>query len=68
MGDPRRNRSSAVAVRSGHPKLHRIGDDPVIVTLSLAEGGTIELATHAKFTDALLGPFATTNQSRTVAT
>jgi hypothetical protein len=39
-------------------KLHRIGDEPVIVTVSLAEGGTIELATRAELKDRLLGPFA----------
>lgn len=39
-------------------KLHRIGDDPVIVTLSLAEGGTIEIAARAEAKDTLLGPFA----------
>jgi len=39
-------------------KLHRIGDEPVIVTLSLAEGGTMELAAGAEHKDDLLGPFA----------
>ena len=39
-------------------KLHRIGDQPVIVTLTLAEGGTIELAARAEHKDKLLGPFA----------
>ena len=39
-------------------KLHRIGDEPVIVTLSLVDGETIELAGRAEHKDALLGPFA----------
>ena len=39
-------------------KLHRIGDEPVIVTLTLAEGGTIDLAARAEHRDNLLGPFA----------
>ena len=30
----------------------------IIVTLSLAEGQTIELETHAELKNALLGPFA----------
>jgi hypothetical protein len=48
-------------------KLHRIGDAPVIVTLSLAEGGTIELATKAEHLDHLLGPFAPTKHAPGVA-
>jgi hypothetical protein len=48
-------------------KLHRIGDTPVIVTLSLAEGGTIELATKAEHLDHLLGPFAPAEHAPGVA-
>jgi hypothetical protein len=47
-----------VADDNERKKLHRIGDAPVIVTLSLAEGGMIELAARAEHTDDLLGPFA----------
>jgi hypothetical protein len=39
-------------------KLHRIGAEPIIVTLSLVDGGTIELAARAEHRDDLLGPFA----------
>ncbi len=38
--------------------LHRIGDDPVVATLKLAEGGTLDVATAAEHRAALLGPFA----------
>lgn len=47
-------------------KLHRIGDEPVIVTLSLAEGGTIELAARAERKGDLLGPFALAPRRRAV--
>ena len=39
-------------------QLHRIGHDPVVVTLLLAEGGPIEIAARAEAKDNLLGPFA----------
>ena len=39
-------------------KLHRIGDQPVIATFELAEGGTLEVATGAEHRAALLGPYA----------
>ena len=39
-------------------KLHRIGDQPVIATFELAEGGTLEVATGAEHRSALLGPYA----------
>jgi hypothetical protein len=47
-------------------KLHRIGDAPVIATLTLGEGGTIELAARAENKDALLGPYATADHRRPV--
>jgi hypothetical protein len=47
-------------------KLHRIGDEPVIATLTLGEGGTVELAARAENKDALLGPFATADHPRPV--
>ena len=48
-------------------KLHRIGDESVIATLTLGEGGTIELAAHAENNDALLGPFAAADHRRPVS-
>ena len=39
-------------------KLHRVGDQPVIATFELAEGGTLDVATGAEHRSALLGPFA----------
>ena len=39
-------------------KLHRIGDDPVIASLALAEGGTVEVAARREHGATLLGPFA----------
>jgi len=39
-------------------KLHRVGDQPVIATFELAEGGTLEVATGAEDRSGLLGPFA----------
>jgi hypothetical protein len=47
-----------VADEEERKKLHRIGDEPIIVTLSLDDGGTIELAARAERKDDLLGPFA----------
>jgi hypothetical protein len=38
-------------------KLHRIGDQPVIATFELAEGGTLEVATGAEHRSGLLGPY-----------
>lgn len=48
-------------------KLHRIGDEPVVVTLTLREGGTIELATRAEHTHDLLGPFVPAERPTAVA-
>lgn len=39
-------------------KLHRIGEAPVIATLSLVEGETIEFAARSEDENDLLGPFA----------
>ena len=47
--------------------LHRIGDDPVIVTLWLAEGGTIEIAARAEHKGNLLGPFASADHRPAVS-
>jgi hypothetical protein len=38
-------------------RLHRLGDAPVLATLTLAEGGTVELAARSEDKDDLLGPF-----------
>jgi hypothetical protein len=40
-------------------RLRRFGDDPVIVTLAMAEGGSIDVAATSDRRFALLGPFAT---------
>jgi hypothetical protein len=39
-------------------KLHRLGDDKVVATLSVVGGETIEIAARAEHRDALLGPYA----------
>jgi hypothetical protein len=39
-------------------KLHRLGDDPAIATLTVAEGETVEVAAAPEQGSALLGPFA----------
>jgi hypothetical protein len=47
-----------VADEEDRKKLHRIGDEPIIVTLSLVGEDTIELAARAEHEGDLLGPFA----------
>ena len=37
--------------------LHRIGDDPVIASLTLVDGGTIQVAARREHGAAVLGPF-----------
>jgi hypothetical protein len=39
-------------------KLHRLGDDKLIATLTTIGGGTIEIAARSKHRNALLGPYA----------
>ncbi|MEO6859368.1 MAG: hypothetical protein ABI323_12425 [Solirubrobacteraceae bacterium] len=39
-------------------KLHRIGDDPVIIAFTRAEGEKLEVAARRENADDLLGPFA----------
>ena len=39
-------------------KLRRLGDSPLIASLALAEGGTVELAAKPEHRVGLLGPFA----------
>jgi hypothetical protein len=38
-------------------KLHRIGEQPIVATLTLADGETLELAARAEDKENLLGPF-----------
>jgi hypothetical protein len=45
-------------------KLHRLGDDKVVATLSIVGGGTIEIAARAEDRDALLGPYSDRDDSR----
>jgi hypothetical protein len=40
-------------------KLHRIGDEPILVTFTESAGETIELAARPEHQDLLLGAFAT---------
>ena len=44
-------------------KLRRIGDDPLIASLTLAEGGAIDVAARREDRASLLGPFADTARS-----
>jgi hypothetical protein len=39
-------------------KLHRLGDQPVVVTFKLAGGEIVKLAGRAEHADTMLGPFA----------
>src|SRR5436305_11370082 len=39
-------------------KLHRIGDEPVVATLTLVEGETIDVAARSEDWECLLGPFS----------
>jgi hypothetical protein len=52
---------SGVSLRPADPqereKLHRIGDDPVVASLALAEGATLEVAARSEHRSALAGPF-----------
>ena len=66
-GSPAAWREDLVQVSGASPRaadleerkrLHRIGDQPVIATFELAEGGTLEVATGAEHRSALLGPYA----------
>lgn len=41
-----------------HKKLRRLGEDPVIATLAMADGETVEVAVAPEHRSALLGPFA----------
>ena len=45
------------AVPVERKKLHRLGEDPAIATLALADGGRLEVAAASEQRSALLGPF-----------
>jgi hypothetical protein len=53
---------SGATIRSADPeereKLHRLGDEPAIATLAIADGEPLEVAVVADKRAALLGPFA----------
>ena len=53
---------SAAGIRSADPeeskKLHRLGDDPVIATLTGADGEPLDVAVAPEQRSALQGPFA----------
>jgi hypothetical protein len=53
---------SGASLRPADPeeqrKLHRIGDNPVVASLRLAEGTTLEVAARPEHQSALVGPFA----------
>ena len=60
--------ASRPATAAEKKKLHRIGDDPVVVTLALHPRGTIQLAARAEHAAALVAPFADQiSPSRTAA-
>lgn len=50
--------ASRPATAAERKKLHRIGDEPVVVTLALHPRGVIQLAARAEHAAALLAPFA----------
>jgi hypothetical protein len=50
--------ASRPATAAERRKLHRIGDDPVVVTLALHPRGTIQVAARAEHAATLVAPFA----------
>ena len=44
-------------------KLHRLGPDVAVATLSLAGGGSLEVATDGQHAAALAGPFASPREA-----
>ena len=48
-------------------KLKRLGDSPLIASLALAEGGTVELAAKPEHRAGLVGPFAESPAANAVA-
>ena len=66
-GSPAAWREDLVQVRSASLRaagaeeqshLHRIGEQPVVATFELADGGTLDVATAAEHRATVLGPFA----------
>ena len=57
---------SRATLRAADPaerkKLHRLGENPVIATLALADGETFDVAVGKEQRAALLGPFARTDE------
>ena len=56
--------ASRPATAAERKKLHRIGDDPVVVTLALHPRGAIQVAARAEHAAALVAPFADQITSR----
>lgn len=50
--------ASRPATAAERKKLHRIGDDPVVVTLALHPRGMIQIAARVEHAAALVAPFA----------
>jgi hypothetical protein len=50
--------ASRPATAAERKKLHRVGDDPVVVTLALHPRGTIQIAARVEHAAALVAPFA----------
>ena len=50
--------ASRPADEAERKKLRRLGDSPIIASLTLAEGGTVEVAAKLEHRAGLLGPFA----------
>jgi hypothetical protein len=52
----------AVSLRTAtpeeHKKLHRLGDEPAVVTIALTDGVNLDVAAASTARSALLGPFA----------
>jgi hypothetical protein len=44
-------------------RLHRLGDEPLVATLTLSDGGTVQLAARGDRRTDLLGPFARSTSS-----
>jgi hypothetical protein len=49
-----------------HKKLHRLGDEPAVVTLAHADGVNLDVAAASATRSALLGPFIGAQTPRTV--
>ncbi len=47
------------ATQKEHEKLHRLADEPAVVTLTLASGTTLDVAAQTEARAALSGPLGT---------